>query len=576
MLTNFIIVPSNNINKISNLSSWKKTDLNQHWKLYSEKSLFSQITQKDETWYFLGDLINSSILSKQNSVEDILKGAKGLFYLIQISNSQNISLFSSIFGILPLYYNSGKNIISNSLDILKEIDSPTNRLDDSILLETLLFNFPFGEETIYSNINRVSPNTIVNFSQTNFKFQKIFSPENLFEGEIKKNRSILNNLSTIFLNNSSDYFPSEHFSISFTGGFDGRTLLSCAMAKEKEISTFSFGAKGNEDVELPEQQARKLGISYQRINLSSPEYLNHEYKKTAEEFIRLYPEGNGYLYSHFLYSAKIISENSRYMLAGYFGSELFRALHLPGALISQPLIDLFLSENPSSYKAKLEESIPVQTLNKDFYKKNIDRLVDKLFSYKRNLPANLTLNQKFYCYVFDEIFPKFFGSWIAVQSHYINIRVPFLDFQFVSALMKTKFAGANNHFLVDNPFLRLKGQLLYSYIIKQSNGQLFNMLTGKGYRPSDVYYPHYRWRIFVPYLKKRIKRKIITPNLDNLSLTSSMAKILNIRQQKKYIDDIFDFGNLENIFTEKKYPKNEFYRDRLLQTLWLKSLRGNS
>jgi hypothetical protein len=139
--------------------------------------------------------------------------------------------------------------------------------------------------------------------------------------------------------------------------------------------------------------------------------------------------------------------------------------------------------------------------------------------------------------------------------------------------MKTEFAGVNNPFMVDNPFLRLKGQLLYTSIIRKNSRELFYLATGKGYRPADVYFPHNRWKILLPFIKKRLHRKMGLTNLDNLSLISGMEKIIDISSADKFTGEVFNSEKLRNIYSTKEYRAKEYARDKLLQLLWLKTLR---
>ena len=88
--------------------------------------------------------------------------------------------------------------------------------------------------------------------------------------------------------------------------------------------------------------------------------------------------------------------------------------------------------------------------------------------------------------MFEEVFRKYFGAELANQFRFIKNRTPFLDIDFVRAILSTSLAGIHSEFFEHNPFRRYKGQMLYAHIIRKAYPPFGMIATDKGYRPADL------------------------------------------------------------------------------------------
>ena len=84
---------------------------------------------------------------------------------------------------------------------------------------------------------------------------------------------------------------------------------------------------------------------------------------------------------------------------------------------------------------------------------------------------HLSRNQKFYIFVFEEVFRKYFGAEMINQFKYLKNRTPFLDMEFFKAILQTGLAGIHSEFFENNPLKRYKGQVLYAHIIRKAYPQ---------------------------------------------------------------------------------------------------------
>ncbi len=537
--------------------------LSKEWNVLIKNDDYSHFEKNGKQYLVFGDLIAPKETLFQTKDKDIPK-LKGNFHIIVVAGS-TITVFTSFFSILPIYMSRDKKQISSSFSWIEELAPYPLHLDKKFILEQLLFNYGLFNRTKYQEIQLLPSNSFVQLQHGTLTVLKHFEITDFFKGTGKPKTA--NQLSELFIETSKSYFPDTHFDIAFTSGFDGRTLVSCAHYHQKNFATFSFGRPENDDVSIPQKNAMALGIPYRYFDLGAPEYCNSGYLKNAYDFTNANGIGNGFIYAHFPYSAKAIAKKSKYLLSGICGSELFRALHSPGAVTSQAMIDIFKCDNDNVLRTRLKQSKTLVAIHRQEFETELDELVEEIVAFKAGLPQDISLNQKFYTVVFEEIFRKFFGQWVAAQRQQLHIRTPFLDFDFVTALLGSKYAGANNDFFTNNPLKRIKGQLIYADIIGKTNRTIYRQKTGKGYTPRDVSNPLYRINIILPFFKKRLQRKVKKTYLDNLGIVSG------IRQNKATLMDLLNETTLFNTMELKKRladlsdftPEKE--RDMLLMSL---------
>jgi hypothetical protein len=175
-------------------------------------------------------------------------------------------------------------------------------------------------------------------------------------------------------------------------------------------------------------------------------------------------------------------------------------------------------------------------------------------------------NHFFYYFIFKEVFRKVFGFWTAAQFENIKVRTPFLDISFIQLLLKSAYAGCNNSFFTHNPLKRYKGQLLYAQILKTLHSPLFQMMTGKNYKPSQLLSVQGQFSIVLPYIKKKWRKKKMVPNIDNLGLITGFKqswKALNPRLDN--LSEIYSLDDIQRASREMHPHMSEVERDMLFQ-----------
>lgn len=441
--------------------------------------------------------------------EFILNNLFGHYYYILVNKTTSeIIIGNSMFSILPLYYHHDSDRIvfsENAYNLGKYLN--LNRISHRFIIETVLFNYPLFNTSILEDIRLLPSNTYLKISGSEINIIKHTNIEEYFSISPKPWRKSLSEVRDIFLETSKKYLPDEKYAHALTGGFDGRTLVSAGLYHKKDFSCYSFGSVSSKDVRIASQLALRAGIPFINIELDE-KYVNENSLDCGREFILSSSGSATFARAHYLYAAKRLSGDYKYIITGNFGSEIFRAAHNAGAVISQNLYTLFNSNNPNEGIKTIENSDEFRCLNLSDDKSSWKALKEdilKLPCYNQSY-NRLTKNQRFYVFVFEEIFRKYFGAEMVNQFRYIKNRTPFLDIEFLKAIFKTELAGIHSDFFEHNPFKRYKGQVLYANIIRKAYPEFGKMMTDKGYRPNDLINPLGKLNIARGYFKKVIRK----------------------------------------------------------------------
>ena len=499
--------------------------------------------------------------------EFVIKNISGHYYFIMYDKiRQTLTLGNSLFSILPMYYiiKGGVIILSDSPVSLKsEVEASYNK---RFLLENILFNYQLFNCSYLNGVNLLPVNSFINILNGDLQIKQHTATEDFFVDNPKSWRKSVDELSDVFISSSKKYFQSEPTTVSLTGGFDGRTLVATAKYHKKKFSTYSFGIEESEDIRLAKILSAKAELPYTGILLDS-EYIRKESLESGCEFIKNSSGGASFERAHYLYSARKLSANTKYLITGNFGSEIFRAAHLSGSLISSNLIRLFLTTDFRKAILEIESSPEFNWLNKKEFLSEWSQLKDDLYSLPCFNPSYrlLTANQKFYKVVFEEIFRKYYGAEIVNQSSHIINRTPYLDYDFIKALLETQLAGVYSEFFTNNPLKRFKGQVLYAHIIKKTYPEFNKIVTDKGYKPNDLLSTAGKLRIAGSFYKKKVKQRFQKGN-DPYSVLASFSSNKEFWGNAVVNNHLFNQERIEKYFRYSLYPKDSFFI--MLSQLW--------
>lgn len=478
------------------------------------------------------DLNWESLITPHNAPdqETLFVQIRGHYYYFYLTEKA-IYFGSSLSGIYPVYYHTdgAKVWIASKASAIAE-KLPKIRPSRINLLERLLFNFTLLNSTWWEGINMVPADRYLAVREGKAVLEGSFEIADYFGNPIYKTRRSLGKLISVFQSEMELFFPEEPFSISFTGGFDSRTIVAAAKNAGANFQTYSFGKPSSSDIYFPIRQSEALGIPYTPIYLDE-EYLHKHSLAAAYTFIQESDYNGNFGRPHYTHAAQKLAQSSNFILTGNFGSELFRALHEPGVMISQSLIDVFTAED-DSWKDKL-----VQATNKwdnKYFKKELDELISQIETYLA-VSKGLSLNHRFYRFVINDLFRKYFGPELQMQSQYLNNRTPYLSLPWLIGLNQTIWSGVHARLFEKKINKRMKGQIFYSSFLKGVSKEMYHMQTNKSYAAADVLE---FWRL--PLLVgKVVLNRYLRPKEDNENASQDFLKMHYTQIQSQWEQEQF-------------------------------------
>jgi asparagine synthetase B (glutamine-hydrolysing) len=451
---------------------------------------------QDEDQYF------NRLLRKFDPLE-VLKSGGHFYCLYYQKKKRALSLFTGFAGIMPVYYTmaSSRVVVASSLDLLLQVADLERRISKRFVLEKLVFNYPLFQHTILENVWLLPAHHLLRLSGT-LEIRRYFDVRSLFHPNPSGDREEVSGLNHFFQSRLNRYWPNDPWALSFTGGFDGRTLLACALHRHLNFICYAFGSSEAPDLTLPLEQSRLLQIPFYPIYLDDPGYL-HKALQYGFEFIRQSAGSADMARAHYVYATRLLSDNVRFLMTGNFGSELFRAMHMTGEMIAYPSYLLFEGKKPEEILPLIRKYTAYQVLAEGSFRDAEEELMEDLSASSLLNDPDLSKNQRLYVFLLEEVFRKYFGPEITMQNHYLINRTPFLDFQFVQKLFSTRLAGVYNDFYSHNPVRRKKGQLWYAGIIRDMHQKLYGMKTGRGYAPKDLMHSIGVMRLMMSVMRKK-------------------------------------------------------------------------
>ena len=487
-------------------------------------------------------------LSKNLTPDFILNNIYGHYYyvLLNITNGQ-LFIGNSMFSILPVYYYRDKEKIvlsENAINAGKHLG--LNVISNRFLLETLLFNYPLFNNSIFEEIILLPSNSYIQVTRADLEVIKHTHIEQYFDiNPIPWSKSV-NQMADKFVETVSRYLPENHYTTSLTGGFDGRTLSALGLYHKKNFSAYSFGRESSRDVEIAASLSERVGIPFIKVKLDK-EYILKDSLECGRGFIENSSGTATFARAHYLHAAKTLTETNDCIVTGNFGSEIFRAAHVAGVVISPNLYHLFNETNPEKAWNTIENSIEFRCINNSTLRHELKELKDSVLS----LPAyaekylRLTQNQQFYAFVFEELFRKYFGAEMVSQFRYLKNRTPFLDMEFLMELFKTGLAGIHSGYFEHNPLRRYKGQILYAHIIRRAYPILGKMMTDKGYTPENLLSFYGKISIAKSYLEKKFRK--LQPDVDPYGVGEAWENNKGFWLDIQVATDIFDLKDRKSV-----------------------------
>jgi asparagine synthetase B (glutamine-hydrolysing) len=519
------------------------------------------LTGSDYEFLAWGDPISSDRfttgLHQNLNPEFIVNNLSGHYnYILADNNRREIMIGSSLFSILPVYYcvqNNRVTISGNVFDLGKHTGLKT--VSASFVAESLLFNYPLHNSSLIEGISLLPSNSVLTAGADGLRISKHTAIETWFTNDPEPWRRSLSRMAETFLETSLKYFPKEHYAASLTGGFDGRTLVAAGLYNHRDFSCYCIGSGSSDDMLTAARVAEGSALKFTPV-ITDEKYVSEQSLDSGLRFISGSSGVATFSRAHYIFAASQLAAETRYIITGNFGSEIFRAVHNPGVMISPALYDVFVSRDPGEAMEKLTGNRMAGLLGEELLhsvRRVLRESIEALPCFDSN-HSNLSRNQQFYIFVFEELFRKYFGSEIVNQAPYVTNRTPFLDPLFVRELLGTGLAGTHSEFFENNPFKRFKGQALYATIIRQAAPMLGRFPTVKGYSPDDLLSLPGNLRIAASRMRK--KKRLSGAHADPLGVSAAWANNSNFYGALNVNGNIFDNKTITSLkgglFTDEK------------------------
>ncbi|WP_085298070.1 asparagine synthase-related protein [Cognaticolwellia mytili] len=281
--------------------------------------VFSHKTHSSDNW--------SVTIAEQyqlGQLETFLTELNGYFIItIFDKNSHKVSLISDRFGHRPLHLwledNQCLGFSSEPKGILLHPEH-TIDIDDSIADMFINVGQMLGTKTLFSNIHRLAPATIMTIDTNNHMYSQC---QYWRWSEIKKNLTIsfdqaVDDLYCYFdkaMQRCMSSINQGRLAITLSGGLDSRVLLASAKQHFKgEISTFTFGQEDCDDAKIARQVSDIAGVANSLVSIEQ-----NNWYEGRENGVWSTDGNKNILHMHALSSVDNISKCSNYLLNGYVG-----------------------------------------------------------------------------------------------------------------------------------------------------------------------------------------------------------------------------------------------------------------
>jgi asparagine synthase (glutamine-hydrolysing) len=212
-------------------------------------------------------------------LSDWLLTTDGDFIIIILDkNSRRIIIFNDVLGRLPLYYYQ----TAQGLYASREIRFITNLMgninfDKTAIAQYLLFGFPLASRTLFENIHRMPPATLIdiNLQESKIRIEDIYTFN--FDEKAHKDRQFkenVRNLYGLFLDATRNRAISVGKNIvGLSGGLDSRSVAAALHKLNIPFSGATYldsNKKANHDARIAEKLAKLFGIDWKLFHLDSP------------------------------------------------------------------------------------------------------------------------------------------------------------------------------------------------------------------------------------------------------------------------------------------------------------------
>ena len=484
---------------------------------------------------------------------------KGSFVVVAIDvRTREVTAIVDRLNVLPLFYayTGGCLVISTSVRAILASEVAKPRIDKVSVLEALLFNYPLLDRSLFEGIKRLDAGTVYRFGEEGISTRKYWSVRQLYHEDLLGGREALETVASSYEEAVNLYAAdADRFWLALTGGFDGRTNLSVLHREPTEFQAYSYGLPGSKQISIPLEISKRLGITYRPIFLE--EEFEESYGEFADEAIEL---SNGLAplsRANFNYVHRKLEPYADVVVSGLFGSEVLRPPYNLGTLLNDFIVSLFQSKTPQKtikhFATVLVEKGYIQSR---LVRHALDGVMEDIEKHYLQGYKDLARPIRLSMFFLDEGARKYFSWEISIERPYVTNRFPYLDFDFLDTLHKTRYAGMYGGYPGRGLLKRRESQLVYAFIIDKYKPELGVIPVDRGYAPRDLlhFFPLGFLRVVFGYTAARVYRLRVGD--DTFKTEKWVIGTINryLTENRETID--FWGSRIENIFRDGSFKKD--------------------
>jgi hypothetical protein len=434
--------------------------------------------------------------------DDLFKSLSGFFSMVVFDfTEKRVKLITDSIGLLRIYYHQYKDTLHFSNEINELIKYSGNRISKEGLIQFFLLNYYVDENTIYNEIKRICPASIVTFTGDSIEKKEYLDLVEYLSVECQNDRkSSYPEIAEVLKKLTLQYAGKKPF-LTLTSGYDSRLLLAALLSNNISPTAFTFGIKNNLEFIISSEISKKIdGIKYFQIELNEDfeNYLNG-YFNYINKTKNIELNFNRY---HYIYSwEKIKREEEMNVLTGICGDAFTRDGLSESYQSNRLLLDLI-------YTGNKKETIRNFVLSKTDLLDEVELEVNECINYLENLFYKITDNNKYknhFIIKINYVVRNYFGTECNSENNFLDTYPVFLDQRYLTVMANSDFSIFNNRFLDNTKSYKLISHKYYYQLIKNLYNPLNEINTNRGfplkYSDSLFYLP---LRI---YLNRKMRKK---------------------------------------------------------------------
>lgn len=423
-----------------------------------------------------------------------------------------ITLFNDRLGVLPFYVFENEEYFMFSSKIESILASgilKTIQFDPVSVSEHLLFHYTLSDHTYIRGIRTLPHATRYTFQQHQIEKEAYWEPGEFF-GISPTGRSnsidriddaIRQSIQRMIQRSDSPV----HFSL--TGGWDSRVILSCLLSQHRDhFRSYSFGAPGSDDIEIPRQIAEMERFSYQSYPLDAS-YLSNHFLEEASDTIQFSNGTRNYKRAHYLYTIRRLPSCPPHLLTGIFGDEVFKVgMPQGGSVIAKSVVHLLKHNfDKDAVQAWVQRSGIQEYVQLE--RRDVEELISRVSDVGSWLQTFEQTGERYFAFRFCLNLRKYFGAEMNSYNDFVNCFSPFIDHQFLKSFSKTAYMISNYEFKQPGIKEKYRSSRLYYELVRRNYEPLTGYRTSRGFSMKETGTLPGMVNIWLKkYIKKRLYR----------------------------------------------------------------------